>query len=61
MPAHSVVCTDLSFHRPDGTPVLDHLDTAFDTAHTGLVGLTVAAGPPSRGSSPATCSRPAAR
>ncbi len=39
MPAHSVVCTDLSFHWPDGAHVLDHLDAVFDTAHTGLVGL----------------------
>jgi ATPase subunit of ABC transporter with duplicated ATPase domains len=39
MPTHSVVCDDLSFHWPDGTPVIDHLDAAFDTGRTGLVGL----------------------
>jgi ATPase subunit of ABC transporter with duplicated ATPase domains len=39
MPAHSVICTELSFHWPDGTPVLDHLDATFETARTGLVGL----------------------
>ena len=34
----SVVCTDLSFNWPDGTPVLDHLDVAFSPGRTGLVG-----------------------
>jgi ATPase subunit of ABC transporter with duplicated ATPase domains len=34
----SVVCTDLSFSWPDGTPVLDHLDIAFAAGRTGLVG-----------------------
>ncbi|MDQ2750718.1 MAG: ATP-binding cassette domain-containing protein [Actinomycetota bacterium] len=38
MSAHSVVCDDLSFHWPDGTPVLDHLGAAFDGGRTGLVG-----------------------
>ncbi len=38
MPASSVVCDDLSFHWPDGTPVIDHLDAAFDSGRTGLVG-----------------------
>jgi ATPase subunit of ABC transporter with duplicated ATPase domains len=35
---HSVVCTDLCFRWPDGTPVLDHLDIAFAPGRTGLVG-----------------------
>jgi ATPase subunit of ABC transporter with duplicated ATPase domains len=34
----SVVCTDLTFHWPDGTPVLDHLDVAFAPGRTALVG-----------------------
>jgi ATPase subunit of ABC transporter with duplicated ATPase domains len=34
----SVVCTDLSFGWPDGTPVLHHLDLAFPPGRTGLVG-----------------------
>lgn len=34
----AVVCADLSFEWRDGTPVLDHLDVAFDAARTGLVG-----------------------
>ncbi len=34
----SVVCTDLTFRWPDGTPVFDHLDFAFAPGRTGLVG-----------------------
>ena len=34
----AVVCRDLSFAWPDGTPVLDHLDVTFDGGRTGLVG-----------------------
>lgn len=34
----SVICTDLSFDWPDGTPVLDHLDLALGSTRTGLVG-----------------------
>ncbi|MDT4913104.1 MAG: hypothetical protein QOC66_2232 [Pseudonocardiales bacterium] len=34
----SVVCTDLSFAWPDGSPVLDGLDLTFGTGRTGLVG-----------------------
>ena len=34
----SVVCAELSFHWPDGTPVLDRLDLAFSSGRTGLVG-----------------------
>jgi ATPase subunit of ABC transporter with duplicated ATPase domains len=39
MTPHSVVCDDVSFHWPDGTPVLEHLDAAFGGGRTGLVGL----------------------
>ncbi|MDT4983849.1 MAG: hypothetical protein QOF95_1339 [Pseudonocardiales bacterium] len=39
MTTRSVVCDDLSFHWPDGTSVLEHLDAAFDSGRTGLVGL----------------------
>ena len=35
---HSIVCADLSFQWPDGTPVLDRLDITFGTGRTGLVG-----------------------
>jgi ATPase subunit of ABC transporter with duplicated ATPase domains len=35
---YSVVCTDLSFHWPDGTPALGRLDLAFSSGRTGLVG-----------------------
>jgi ATPase subunit of ABC transporter with duplicated ATPase domains len=38
MSPHSVVCDDLSFTWPAGTPVLDHLDAGFDGGRTGLVG-----------------------
>ncbi|MDT4922602.1 MAG: hypothetical protein QOG01_315 [Pseudonocardiales bacterium] len=39
MPAPlSVVCADLAFAWPDGTPVLDHLDLAFRLGRTGLIG-----------------------
>ncbi len=34
----TVVCSDLSFAWPDGTPVLDGLDLAFEGGRTGLVG-----------------------
>ncbi len=34
----AVVCQGLSFVWPDGTPVLDNLDVAFDTGRTGLIG-----------------------
>jgi ATPase subunit of ABC transporter with duplicated ATPase domains len=34
----SVVCDALSFHWPDGTPVLDRLDLAFSARRSGLVG-----------------------
>ena len=34
----SVVCTDLTFGWPDGTPVLDHLTVTFPAGRTGLVG-----------------------
>jgi ATPase subunit of ABC transporter with duplicated ATPase domains len=36
---HAIVCRDLSFEWPDGTPVLDHLDATFDAGSTGLIGL----------------------
>ena len=35
---YSVVCDDLTFHWPDGTPVLDQLNLAFSSGRTGLVG-----------------------
>ncbi|MDO0924799.1 ABC-F family ATP-binding cassette domain-containing protein [Streptomyces sp. TG1A-8] len=35
----SVTCTSLSFAWPDGTSVLDGLDTAFPPGRTGLVGV----------------------
>jgi ATPase subunit of ABC transporter with duplicated ATPase domains len=38
MPSPSVVCDDVSFHWPDGTPVMEHLDAAFGGGRTGLVG-----------------------
>jgi len=34
----AVVCTDLSFSWPDGTPVLDGLSVTFPAGRTGLVG-----------------------
>ncbi|MCC5577599.1 ABC-F family ATP-binding cassette domain-containing protein [Microtetraspora sp. AC03309] len=34
-----IVCSDLSFSWPDGTPVLDGLDLAFGTGRTGLIGV----------------------
>jgi ATPase subunit of ABC transporter with duplicated ATPase domains len=34
----SVVCDELSFAWPDGTPVLDRLDLAINSGRTGLVG-----------------------
>jgi ATPase subunit of ABC transporter with duplicated ATPase domains len=34
----SITCTDLSFAWPDGTVVLDRLDTTFGPGRTGLVG-----------------------
>src|SRR3954465_12526864 len=34
----SVVCTDLSFHWPDGSPVLDRLHLALSSGRIGLVG-----------------------
>lgn len=37
--APAIVCRNLSFVWPDGTVVLDQLDTAFDTGRTSLVGL----------------------
>ncbi len=39
MPAPlSVVCRDLTFAWPDGSPVLDGLDVSFGTGRTGLIG-----------------------
>jgi ATPase subunit of ABC transporter with duplicated ATPase domains len=38
MPTPAVVCAGLSFAWPDGTPVLDRLDVAFDAGRTGLIG-----------------------
>ncbi|MBO2466198.1 ABC-F family ATP-binding cassette domain-containing protein [Actinomadura violacea] len=35
----AIVCSDLSFAWPDGTPVLDGLDAAFGTGRTGLAGV----------------------
>ena len=34
----SIVCTELSFAWPDGTPVFDRLDVAFGPGRTGLIG-----------------------
>jgi ATPase subunit of ABC transporter with duplicated ATPase domains len=34
----SIVCTDLSFEWPDGTPVFDGLNATFSTGRTGLIG-----------------------
>jgi len=34
----SIVCTELSFSWPDGTPVFDRLDVAFGPGRTGLIG-----------------------
>jgi ATPase subunit of ABC transporter with duplicated ATPase domains len=34
----SIVCADLSFAWPDGTPVFDGLDFAFGAGRTGLIG-----------------------
>jgi ATPase subunit of ABC transporter with duplicated ATPase domains len=34
----SIVCAELSFRWPDGTPVLDRLDLALGSGRTGLVG-----------------------
>ncbi len=38
MSLRRVVCDDLTFDWPDGTPVLSGLDLALDDGHTGLVG-----------------------
>ncbi|OLT01518.1 ABC transporter [Pseudonocardia sp. CNS-004] len=38
MSTPAVVCSDLSFSWPDGTPVLRDLDVAFTAGRTGLVG-----------------------
>ncbi|MFI0412114.1 ABC-F family ATP-binding cassette domain-containing protein [Actinomadura sp. 3N508] len=35
----AIVCSDLTFTWPDGTPVLDGLDAAFGTGRTGLIGV----------------------
>ena len=35
----AIVCSDLSFAWADGTPVLDHLDVAFDAGRTALIGV----------------------
>ena len=37
--AYSIVCADLSFSWPDGTPVFDGLDVAFGPGRTGLIGV----------------------
>lgn len=37
--APAIVCHELSFAWPDGTPVLDKLDATFDTGRTGLIGV----------------------
>lgn len=34
----AIVCTELSFSWPDGTPVFDRLDVAFGPGRTGLIG-----------------------
>ncbi|MUL41191.1 ABC-F family ATP-binding cassette domain-containing protein [Streptomonospora sp. PA3] len=36
---HSIVCSELAFDWPDGTPVFSGLNAAFDTGRTGLIGL----------------------
>ncbi len=36
---NAIVCTDLSFAWPDGTPALSHLDLALSAGRTGLIGL----------------------
>ena len=36
--SYSIVCTELSFAWPDGTPVFDRLDVAFGPGRTGLIG-----------------------
>ena len=38
-PTTSVLCTDLSFEWPDGTPVLDGFHLAVGPGRTGLIGL----------------------
>src|SRR5580693_7018821 len=35
----AIVCSDLSFSWPDGTPVFSHLTTSFGPGRTGLIGL----------------------
>jgi ATPase subunit of ABC transporter with duplicated ATPase domains len=37
-PRPAVVCAGLSFAWPDGAPVLERLDVAFDAGRTGLIG-----------------------
>ncbi|WP_030173691.1 ABC-F family ATP-binding cassette domain-containing protein [Spirillospora albida] len=37
--SYAIVCSDLTFSHPDGTPVLDGLDAAFGTGRTGLIGV----------------------
>ncbi|WP_169982333.1 ABC-F family ATP-binding cassette domain-containing protein [Microbispora sp. H10836] len=37
--SYSIVCTDLSFSWPDGTPVFEELDFTFGAGRTGLVGV----------------------
>ncbi len=37
--AAAIVCSDLSFSWPDGTPVFSHLTTSFGPGRTGLIGL----------------------
>jgi ATPase subunit of ABC transporter with duplicated ATPase domains len=37
-PGPAIICTDLSFAWPDGTPVLDHLDLTLAAERTGLIG-----------------------
>ena len=36
--AAAIVCSDLSFSWPDGTPVFSHLATSFGPGRTGLIG-----------------------
>ena len=37
--AAAIVCSDLSFSWPDGTPVFSHLTTSFGPGRTGLIGV----------------------
>jgi ATPase subunit of ABC transporter with duplicated ATPase domains len=37
-PRPAIVCAGLSFAWPDGAPVIDSLDVAFDAGRTGLIG-----------------------